>query len=292
VSIDEQLAWEARQRSRAGSAAFIAALLTVAASVWSALAFADAPVSGVLAALERVTEPGAVSATPSIRLPYFEFFKDHAPDVLATAVMRGFALVAIGIVLGFLAVATRARRPETPRFAPVLAVAGAALSGIATILTAVATLSAVDTFLGGPHTLDAAEDLGRGSFLVTAQLIGLPGTLMLAVAFVLVCLNAMRAGLLTRFLGILGVIVGVLLIFPIGSPIPIVQIFWLLAIGLLFFGRARNEPPAWKTGEAIAWPSNLERRMGGAQPATASAPEPAATKASPASSRKKRKKRR
>jgi hypothetical protein len=295
VNTEELLAWEARQRPKVAVAAVVAALLTVASSVWSALAFKDAPQAGLTQALERVTQPGAVAQSPSLRIPYFEFFSDHAADILATAVTRGLSLVGIGIVLTFLAVATRGRRSELPRFTPALAISGAVLSALATVLTAVATLQAVDAFLDGPRTVAAAEDLGRGSFLVTAQLIGLPGTLALAIAFVLVCLNAMRTGLLTRFLGILGIIVGVLLVFPIGSPIPVVQIFWLLAVGLLLLGKLRNPPPAWSSGEAAPWPSTIERRLGQQQPSLEPADSPRVSGPageSPAAARKKRKKRR
>ena len=71
----------------------------------------------------------------------------------------------------------------------------------------------------------------------------------------------MRVGLLTRFMGVLGIIVGVLFIVPIGSPLPIVQAFWLVALGALFLGRwPSGMPPAWVTGEAQPWPSQQELR--------------------------------
>ena len=44
----------------------------------------------------------------------------------------------------------------------------------------------------------------------------------------------MRVGLLTRFLGILGMISGVVAVFPQLMPVPLVQAFWLLALGLMF----------------------------------------------------------
>lgn len=289
---EEQLAWEARQRPKAALAALASAVMTAVASVWSALAFSDAPRSGLLNGLERAAEPGPVATSPSLRLPYYEFFDSHSTEVLATAVLRGLALAGIGIALAFLAAATRFRRTELPRFAPTLAAVGALLSALATVLTAVATVIAVRDLLEGPRSVDAVDDLGRGSFLVTSQLIGLPGTLALSIALVIICLNAMRAGLLTRFMGVLGIIVGVLIVFPIGSPIPVVQIVWLLALGLLFLGRVpRGVPPAWSTGQAEPWPTAVDRRMEQKareeprEPRTAAAPNPATSK-------KKRKRRR
>ena len=46
----------------------------------------------------------------------------------------------------------------------------------------------------------------------------------------LICLNAMRVGLLTRFMGVLGIITGALQILPLGGPLPVVQCFWLLML--------------------------------------------------------------
>ena len=57
----------------------------------------------------------------------------------------------------------------------------------------------------------ARRDIGDSIVLVTAQLIGIPGTqaiglasLALGLGWVVICLNAMRVGLLTRFMGVLG----------------------------------------------------------------------------------------
>ena len=100
---------------------------------------------------------------------------------------------------------------------------------------------------------------------------GIAGQFALAFAFVLISLNAMRAGLLTRFMGVLGILVGV---FPVllsllastlsgvgGGPAPIVQFFWLGALAYLFTGRWPNGlPKAWKTGKEEPWPSSQEMR--------------------------------
>ena len=103
----------------------------------------------------------------------------------------------------------------------------------------------------------------------------------------MICLNAMRVGLLTRFMGVLGVICGALIVLPILSPLPIVQTFWLGAMAVLLAKRWPNGvPPAWTTGEAAPWPSQAEarearraemqrRRGGDPEPAAVPAPETA-----------------
>jgi hypothetical protein len=110
----------------------------------------------------------------------------------------------------------------------------------------------------------------------------------------------MRAGLLTRFKGILGVIVGGLTIVQIG-PFPVVQTVWLIGLALLLLGRRPGgDPPAWRTGREEPWPSAQEvaeqRRAakgGGAAPEPAAEREVAAVAAgASADSKRKRKRRR
>jgi hypothetical protein len=93
--------------------------------------------------------------------------------------------------------------------------------------------------------------------------IGGVGNIALAAGFVMVALGAMRVGLLTRFLGVLGAVVGVLLVLgPLsGSPSFIVQAAWLAFAALLFLGHwPRGTPPAWESGVAQPWPTQQEIR--------------------------------
>jgi len=122
----------------------------------------------------------------------------------------------------------------------------------------------------------------------------------IAFAFVIIPLNAMRAGLLTRFIGVLGIISGVIFVFAQLSPLPIVQAFWLVALGVMFSGRGPNQlPPAWEAGVAIPWPSQQELREArqnasapAAVPAAAGAPAPAIpAEPSPNASKKRKRKR-
>jgi hypothetical protein len=103
------------------------------------------------------------------------------------------------------------------------------------------------------------------SVLSVFQIVDYLGELLLAISFVMVSLNAMRVGLLTRFLGFLGIIGGVLTLFVI-TPVPIVQFYWLAAVAYLLSGRwPSGVPPAWRTGRAERWPSAQEARQQQAQ---------------------------
>jgi hypothetical protein len=296
-----QLGWEARQRPRAAAAAAAAAVLTLVASLGSALLFADAPRAGLLDALTRAVQPGPAGALPSLRTPYFEFFDDRAGTVLALGVVRCAGFVAIAWVLTFLASATRARRRELPRMALYLGLSGGVLSGLSWLLSTVGSVVAVNDFLAGPRTVDEARHISEGTLIVTAQILGLPGSLGLGLGFVMVSMNAMRAGLLTRFMGVLGIICGVLVVIPIGSPLPIVQCFWLGALAALLVARwPSGLPPAWHTGRAEPWPSQQRARAARGAPAAEPSPpeaaeEPVAAtdgREHPASKKRRKRKRR
>jgi hypothetical protein len=78
---------------------------------------------------------------------------------------------------------------------------------------------------------------------------------------VLIAMHAMRAGLLSRFMGILGVIVGALTAVPLLGGAPVVQLFWLVAMGVLFLNRwPQGRGPAWNAVEEIPWPTAQDRR--------------------------------
>ena len=70
----------------------------------------------------------------------------------------------------------------------------------------------------------------------------------------------MRVGLLTRFMGILGMLIGALVVFQLDQP-QIVRAIWLIFLGVLFLGRyPGGTPAAWETGRAEPWPSQQELR--------------------------------
>jgi hypothetical protein len=296
-STEQQLSWEARQRPRAAVAALIGGLLTFGADLWSNQIFSGAPRSGLLEALQSAQRPGPVGETRSVRDGFYAFYNDHAGEVIAASVARAIGLIAVGWLLSFLAAATRARRPQLPRAATWLPLVGAVLQAVATLMGTFASASGVSTFLDGPRTVDAASEVTSSSVLVASSFIGLVGQFALAAAFVLICLNAMRAGLLTRFMGVVGIFVGVFIIIPL-VPLSTLQTFWLIAIAVLLFGAwpGAGVPPAWRTGREEPWPSTAGagRRRGAAEPApaTPAGGEPAAERAPMAGAARRKRKRR
>ena len=300
---EDQLAWEARQRNPAAIAAAVAALLTFVGTVWRGLTLSDLPQNGILESLERAAQDGPIGELESLRVQTFSYYDDHAAEVLASSVIVAIGYVALGWALTYLAVATRARRPAFMKYLVYLPLVAGTVQAIATILAAIATNTAIGNFLAGSRTVEAAQDVGTTGLGVFASLLGLPGALGLALALILIALNAMRVGLLTRFMGVLGIITGALQILPFGGPLPIVQCFWLLMLALLFSGRwPGGEPPAWRTGDAEPWPSAAEvreqrqraaaERRGEAFEPPEPEPEPVTAGPSPSASARKRKRKR
>ncbi len=142
------------------------------------------------------------------------------------------------------------------------------LSALAGIVYAIIVAIKVHEFVTtGAQTYAEANRLTSATGLLALQLVGQAAALLLAVGFALVSFNALRQGLLSRFMGYLGIFAGVLVLFQI-TQIPVVQGFWLVAIGYLVSGRwPTGLPPAWRSGRSEPWPPSSEmraRRMGAA----------------------------
>ena len=134
----------------------------------------------------------------------------------------------------------------------------AAVSGI--VYQAVFAIKAHEFATSGAQTYEQANRLTGGAWALVLQLLVLAAALMIAMSFVLVSLQAMNQGLLSRFMGYLGMFAGALVLFQI-TQLPVVQCFWLLAVAYLISGRwPTGVPPAWRSGRSEPWPSSAEMR--------------------------------
>jgi hypothetical protein len=86
--------------------------------------------------------------------------------------------------------------------------------------------------------------------------------LALAVGMIAVMLGSMRAGLLPRWLSVLGILSGLLFLPFFGTTtLQLIPTFWLVATGILLMERWPNgDPPAWAAGEARPWPTQADLR--------------------------------
>jgi uncharacterized Tic20 family protein len=295
---EQQLAWEARQRPRAGVLAIVASVLLLGGFLWWVSTLSGSPKAGYLESLANLGD-GPIGEQPSVQPAAAQYSVDNALAFIGSALARGVAPLALAWTLMFLGIATRARRPEFPRFAIYVPFVGAVLFCLGTVGAEIDRVIAFNQFLDSPRTVDDARD-AISNVTITVALLSYVGQFILAAGVLLVSLNAMRAGLLTRFLGILGVVSGVVLVFPQLIPLPLIQAFWLIALGLMLLGRGRTPlPPAWRTGKAEPWPSakeaaerrrEAEERRQGIVPEPKPKPAPAA-KTHPSSKKRSRKRR-
>jgi hypothetical protein len=235
VSAREQLDWEAKWAKPAAAAAFASALFLIASTV-----------------VRQAALDGAGSNDRKVLIA----IDDNSGLFSASSVLQVLSFVTLAGVLFYLSRAVLARKPDLPQPLVWLGVIGALLLAFAGVLSDLHRIDVADQFLAsGAETAKRAEDLlGDRSTLATS--VGSAGTLALAISFVFFSINAMRVGLLTRFMGVIGAIIGVLYVIPLLAG-PVIQLLWLLAIGVLFLGRwpGGGRGPAWETGEAIEWPS-------------------------------------
>jgi hypothetical protein len=322
--LESQLAAEAAGRNRVSVAAIGAGLALLAGVVYNLFAFSTLPTVGVIQGLGPALR-GQVAAAVDPHTALLGFYDSHAGSLILAAVLVALGTLGTIPVLRHLYLATTfrlegareravaariaagedppaaaraVRSPRLPRAALILAVAGATLTAICLPAARVVDVTKAHAFLHHADRSHAAVNAAANStpHLVLTTL-GFTGQLALAFAFVMIPLNSMRAGLLTRFMGVLGIVSGALsIIFP---PLQVLEAFWLVALGLLLSGRVANPlPPAWASGEAEPWPSQQQLRESRTasrtpEPAVATpAPVPRAPRAPGPNASKKRKKRR
>jgi hypothetical protein len=243
MTVENRVSYEAQMRPRQAAIAGLAGILLIAA-----------------AALQAVgPQPKVAELTVQLIAT-----SKRAGLEIGGAVVNALGLLGLAATLIFLFGASRARKPEMSPGTRIAAIAGGLLAAVGGIAYGIEIAIKSHQFVThGTQTYPQAKALIGSAGLAALQYAGLLGSLMLAVAFVLVTLNAMRVGLLTRFLGYLGMTAAAASLLLIGSaPALLIEVFWLMAVAYLFAGRWPNgEPPAWRSGQAEPWPSSAELRQ-------------------------------
>ncbi len=240
ASVSEQVAWEARAGRVAAGAAALSLALFVAWSVY-----------GLTAETRR--QPRTLGDLGQLAGDPLEF--------VVPAVIGGIAFALLGIVLGYLYRTTKFRRPQLPSAAFALLVFGSIVAAVTLIAQRIDVVNAAQDFAatgGNPRAPVTGELRGRVPLQIILGL-NLGAYLALGLSTVLISIAAMRAGLLSRFLGILGVVAALSLLLPL-LPLRVLFMFWLGALAALFADRwPGGRGPAWASGEALPWPSVAER---------------------------------
>jgi hypothetical protein len=269
VGREEQLQWERRWAPGAAAAAFVAAVLPIVATIYASSLLGQLPTNRDDIFLQKVHA--------------------HGSGYVVAGIITSIGTLLLAPVLVYLYRAIKARRPQIPRIALILAVAAPLVAGGAGIARQVVFVQAADQFVKqGQHPVtDAqnqklhsitdrqqylteieklsptgrAKDKIQSGSVATVAYIGLVANLMLGTAFVLIGMHAMRSGVMSKFMGVLGVIVGALTAVPLLGGAPVVQLFWLIAVGVLILNRwPQGRGPAWDAVDSIPWPTAQDRR--------------------------------
>jgi hypothetical protein len=294
---EETLAWEAEQRPRAGLMAILAGVLILLSNflLFSALnAQPNAPFADTLGSAtdgragEQVVERA-------------EFLADQLGAVAVPTVLQALGYIAAGLALLYLLRATMARGGQIRPWLRYVLLVGAAASAVGFVMARVGFVLSARSFVDGDdRSAEAARDALTSPAVANAgALLQTLGLLLFASAMLILVLNAMRVGLLTRFMGVLGMIAAGLFILPLDN-LALIRSFWFVGLGLVILQRGPGAvPAAWETGQAEPWPTQQqlrEARDAARAERAEPGPEPAAVSASgggtPGEARRKRKKRR
>jgi len=268
---DGQRAWEARWARPAALAAFAAATLPIAGAIVPRLLL-DGPLRNRVDLLLAAGRDGAA--------------------FVAGGLVQALGMVALAAVFLYLYSAARVRYRSTPPVAGVLAVVGPLLLAGVYVATQVALTSIGAEFAAsGPRTVARYDQIVREGSLATVESIRFGAGAAFGIAWILISLSVMRAGLVSRFVGTLGIVIGVLNAIPIILPV-VLQTFWLGAIGVLLLDRwPGGRGPAWETGEATPWPAPA-RASRASRAAARDAPEETADNGEPPARASRKRKRR
>jgi hypothetical protein len=237
-----EIAEERRRGRYAGAVAIAAGILYPAGVLWSRSVTSDIPENNAPAELR--------------------FFDRHAGEILASTALTSLGALLLVVVTYHLYKATKLRKPDLNSVVLVVGVFGPVALAIGGLVLNVFFAVAAADFTGRQfQSIEVAEDLSSGPVRSLSVGLIVSGTAAVAFWFAIGSLNAMRVGLLTRFIGVLGIVIGPA--FLIVAPTPMVMSFWLIAVGLLFLGLwPRGVPPAWAAGEAVPWPRPGEQETG------------------------------
>jgi hypothetical protein len=266
VTKQDQLQWEARWAGPAALAAFAGGLMLLAGT-------------GLL--LSIPDDRAFIQSRPDFLLSV----NDSPGSLAAAVVLQAVAALCLIFAFYYLFRATIHRSPEMiPRWFVYLVVLGPAMYAVAQVLGLFTQLDVAEMFADQDYSFPDADpqddpnlrecpalrgDLGDACADELLQVnssgaavaLGLAGSVATAFLFVMLPLRARRAGLMSPFISIIGVIAGVLFVLPLLPGVPVVlQAFWLGALGVLYLGRwPGGRGPAWESGEPDPWPGTTQR---------------------------------
>jgi hypothetical protein len=276
--IRQQIDFEKERRNRLSVPAFAAGFLYVLSQIVLAETVSGGPTVGVLEGLAPALR-GEGNPAISPRAVEVRYISHHSLVLIVGSVL---AVVSIGVLVAVLLLlwsATVFRRPQTWPLVPRLLIGGGSIFALIQVVHEVIEAIETHQFAHGhnftAHAVDHA--LTNATSIQVTAYVGFLAWIALATGIVALMINALRVGLVPRWMGVLGMLMALLIFLPIGGVTfqGIVPGFWILMMGVLYGGRwPRGDPPAWAAGESRPWPSAAQaraERTGKPIPATAGA---------------------
>jgi hypothetical protein len=258
VSDQDQLAWEARFGRAAAAFAFASGFLLLA---------------GTFVLQSMVEDRGGERIRA---LPDFLLSIDDAPGTMvASQVVIAVSALCLIPVFVYIFRAIVHRIPQVPRWFVYLIVIGPVFYAISLVMGAIDRVDVAELFaerssdvgefcpaIAGKAGEECAKDLIADDVRPLGIGLSLAGSVGTAFLFVMLPLRARRAGLMSQFMSILGVVAGALMVLQLMPLVPeVTRAFWLGAVGALFLGSwPGGRGPAWETGQPDPWPSAADRR--------------------------------
>lgn len=312
--IKQRTAFESDRRARLSVPGIAGGVLFMLSAIILNAALKELPTVGVVQGLEPALRGEAAPAV-SPRTAEVSYIDHHAFGLIVGNLLMALAVLVLVLVLVFLQDCTRFRRPQTWLAGRPLVLIGGIGYALLNLIHEVLLAIEAHNFVGGHDFSSKAVEralLTSGSAAILLTLLGLLAALGLTVGMIATMVGAQRAGLLPRWLSVLGMLSALLLLPLFGSGLvtTFIQAFWLAATGFLLGERwPGGDPPAWAAGEARPWLTQVRRSeadtgngtepstgfgqrlkgaLGGAEPAPEIVPPPAPVAGG---SRRKRRKR-
>ena len=258
MSDQDQLAWEARFGRGAAAFAFVSGLLLLAGTF----------------VLQSMVEDRGGERIRS--LPDFLLSIDKSPGtmVFSQVLVAASALCLIPVFI-YIFRAVVHRIPQVPGWFVYLILIGPLFYAISLVIGALDRVDVAELFaerssdvgkycpaIAGKAGEECAKDLIADDVSPLGIGLSLAGSVGTAFLFVMLPLRARRAGLMSQFMAILGVIAGALMVLQLMPLVPeVTRAFWLGAVGALFLGSwPGGRGPAWETGQPDPWPTPAQRR--------------------------------
>ena len=257
----DQIAWELARRARLAVPAFAGGFLYLLSAIVITSTLNGLPTVGPLQGLEPALK-GVANPAVSARTEEVKFISRHAFPLIAGSFLAGVAVIALTLVLLFLYRASAFRRPAMWHPSRALVLGGGIAVAVASVAHEVVyAIETHDFAVGHDFTRNAVDNaLTKSAANQIVAYLSLLAGLALVVGMIVVLLNALRSGLVPRWLGVLGMFSGLLILLPnVGATLQLIPAFWMVMMGVLLAGKwPGGDPPAWESGEARPWPTRAQ----------------------------------